>query len=544
MPYNILLSKKTRNAIGLSLKKSLIIIDEAHNIPEVLRSLHACRLSYPVAEAARMQLGAYVRRYSGRLSAKNLFYLGQIQKCLHAIVNFLGSKNNEGNSKCSNLMTTTAALFALKLDNINLFKVERYLERSRLDQKLHGFATKLGDPSMVKNSTNTEDDPDFISKHISPLSIVRSFLLCLNTSSTDGKVVVEWPVRDENEKKTEFAIKHASFRYVLLNPAAQFEDIVDEAHAIALVGGTIRPFSHIASELVQAAIPNALEDAAKADSGAEKSSITSFSSISSNLTTFSCGHVVPSSNVFMMTLPSGPTATTLDFRHSSRYSDRVCDELGRSLVNFCNIVPKGLVVFLQSYSYEVHLMRRWKKTGLLNQLERKKSIHREPKSARNVELALASYANDAKSDSTGGAILFCVVGGKVSEGINFADDMARCVIMVGLPYADVTNPELQEKMQALDRQKYKNKNAISGRSYYHNLCMRAVNQSIGRAIRHANDYAAVVLADVRFTSDKKVWEGLPMWLRNGQTQASNPNVTFGKSLFQLKTFYKKMMNQN
>lgn len=31
--------------------------------------------------------------------------------------------------------------------------------------------------------------------------------------------------------------------------------------------------------------------------------------------------------------------------------------------------------------------------------------------------------------------------------------------------------------------------------YYTNLCMKAVNQSVGRAIRHIGDYATIVLAD-------------------------------------------------
>lgn len=40
---------------------------------------------------------------------------------------------------------------------------------------------------------------------------------------------------------------------------------------------------------------------------------------------------------------------------------------------------------------------------------------------------------------------------------------------------------------------------------------------VGRAIRHANDYAAILLLDVRYTTDDAVWATLPEWL----TRSSN-----------------------
>jgi len=40
-----------------------------------------------------------------------------------------------------------------------------------------------------------------------------------------------------------------------------------------------------------------------------------------------------------------------------------------------------------------------------------------------------------KADAiTKGAILCCVCRGKVSEGIDFADEMARAVVIVGIPF--------------------------------------------------------------------------------------------------------------
>ena len=80
-----------------------------------------------------------------------------------------------------------------------------------------------------------------------------------------------------------------------------------------------------------------------------------------------------------------------------------------------------------------------------------------------------------------------VVGAKLSEGLNFADDLARAVVVVGLPYPNLASAELKERMKyvssSLQKQK-KDKAKANGRDpgaeLYENLCMRAVNQSIGK----------------------------------------------------------------
>lgn len=68
-----------------------------------------------------------------------------------------------------------------------------------------------------------------------------------------------------------------------------------------------------------------------------------------------------------------------------------------------------------------------------------------------------------------------MVGGKLSEGLNFSDDLGRCVIVVGLPFPNKNSPELAEKIKYFDN----NYHRSAGAEYYENICMKAVNQCIG-----------------------------------------------------------------
>ncbi len=463
-----------------------------------------------------IQLKNYVSKYATRLAGRNIFYLGQIRRFLTAAAKYLrsGGRTNRKTKTKNDMVTATELLFTLKIDNLNLFNILRYLEKSRLSQKLHGFA-KSSQHEIQEMNTDEGRDSNFVSKHVSAMSIVESFLRCLTSTQKEGRVVIEIPKTEEtpgNELRssTEAA---ACFRYLLLDPSVEFDNVLDEAHAVVLAGGTLRPFTHVATELFGKE-KDLVEQADKAERNIDPNDKTSSQAhVTPSLTSFTCGHVVPSKNVFLTCLSKGPAAGALDFRHSSRYQHSTYSELGRAILSICDIVPNGVVVFLPSYSYESFLMNKWENenAGILDLIKAKKYIYREPKSTANVQQTLDSYSKKAFSKQ--GAILFCVVGGKMSEGINFANEMARGVVVVGLPYADITDIVLKTKMDILDKD-YKEKRAsITGSEYYQALCMRNVNQSIGRAIRHAKDYAAIILADVRYESDPKVWRDLPAWLR-------------------------------
>jgi len=114
-----------------------------------------------------------------------------------------------------------------------------------------------------------------------------------------------------------------------------------------------------------------------------------------------------------------------------------------------------------------------------------------------------------------------------------------------LPCPDLSDPVLVEKKKSLDsiagqQQKNRSNHAdgplpLDGRNYYKNLCMRAVNQSVGRAFRHADDYAAAILAYYRYSSDSSVWNKLPNWLQNSRDISRRHS--YSNAVVELKKFF-------
>lgn len=164
----------------------------------------------------------------------------------------------------------------------------------------------------------------------------------------------------------------------------------------------------------------------------------------------------------------------------------------------------------------------------------------EPKDSSEVESILSSFSKAIHT--TGGALLVAVVGGKLSEGINFSDELARAVIIVGLPFPNAFSGELVAK------RKYIEASIISkggtnemareaAREFYENICMRAVNQSIGRSIRHINDYSILYLIDERY-GNKNIQNKLSGWVK--KRLKTNPNgrcMDFNNVILKSKDFF-------
>lgn len=210
----------------------------------------------------------------------------------------------------------------------------------------------------------------------------------------------------------------------------------------------------------------------------------------------------------------------------------------------CQVIPDGVVAFFPSYDYLDRVLNTWKKpisndnpqTTILSLIEKKKPVLYETReSTTGTEELLQEYTKIIKDKDTstsrgtskGGALLLSVVGGKLSEGINFSDSLGRAVIMIGLPFPNIRSAVWQAKIQHVEQktlsrlssepgagseESQKSAAKAAGRDFYENACMRAVNQCIGRAIRHQNDYAAIILLDRRYELPR-IQNKLPAWIR-------------------------------
>lgn len=223
---------------------------------------------------------------------------------------------------------------------------------------------------------------------------------------------------------------------------------------------------------------------------------------------YSFGHVVSRDAICPLVVGKGASGQRFLFNFANKLNKELMTDLGKCFVDLAQVVPAGVVVFFGSYDYLHSVHEHLRREGLLAEIQKHKDVFIEPRQSGQTEKILHEYAVAIKRGANRGAMLFSVVGGKLSEGLNFKDDLGRCVAVVGMPYPNKTSPELSQKMHYLDA----NVKAGSGNEYYENLCMKAVSQCIGRAVRHISDYAAILLLDERYAQDR-VRQKLPEWIR-------------------------------
>lgn len=131
-----------------------------------------------------------------------------------------------------------------------------------------------------------------------------------------------------------------------------------------------------------------------------------------------------------------------------------------------------------------------------------------------------------------------VCRGKVSEGLDFANENGRAVIITGLPFPPLKDPRVILKKKYLEENRKRDRALLSGDEWYVLEAARAVNQAIGRVIRHRFDYGAILLCDQRFANPRQQQQ-LSKWIQ-GHLKAIDmrSNVTFGKHIGDINRFFR------
>ncbi|XP_037085599.1 ATP-dependent DNA helicase DDX11-like [Pollicipes pollicipes] len=420
VPYNNLLHSGTRAASGLRLAGSVVIVDEAHNLLETISSIHSCQLARRQVADACDQLLHYIDTYKSRFSPKNLLYLRQllhVHKGILKLVDGTG-KAPPAAAEETRVLQLNDFLCGAGIDNLNLRKLQLFAEKSRLVQK---FLRELQQPAAAPPAAPVGPAETESRSSDMPLMATLQLINALSEPDRDCRLLI-----------TTARAEPPSIKYLALNAAAQFQSIVREARAVILAGGTMQPVSEFRDQLLVAA-------------GAAPERVT----------VFSCGHVVPADQLLTLSLAAGPSGAELLFSYQSRAQRTTLDELGRVLLNLCKLIPAGIVCFLPSYDYyAAAALAHFASTGVMDKISARKQVFREPRQSSRSDAVLTEYTQAVRSGQrppvVTGAILFCVVGGKMSEGINFSDDLGRCVVVVGLPYPNAKSPELMEKRRFLD----------------------------------------------------------------------------------------------
>lgn len=508
LPYPLLLQKSAREALGLSLKDHVVIIDEAHNLMDAVAGIYSVTVTLTQFQQARAQLTAYLQKFRNRLKGKNRVYVAQLIRVIDSIIVHLRSREDRdaNNSSMDGQVDVTSLMSGKGVDQINLYKLNQYVQDSRLARKVDGYTSFAEQGQSAENDTALKPANKRDPRQTVPvLTHIQGFLLSLMNPSSEGRFFYA------KEDGVDLTLK-----YMLLDPTFHFQDIVEDARAVVMAGGTMSPMSDYEQHLLSYLDP-------------------------SKIMTLSCGHVIPPTNLLAMPVTQTSSGPHFDFTFEKRKSEKMMADLGHALLSFARHIPDGVVIFFPSYSYLDLCVAAWKhfssagstgSTTFWNALNDVKPIFLEQRSNQRasevtvsretaVENVLTSYSHAVTTGNGRGALLFAVIGGSLSEGINFSDALGRGVVVVGLPFPNPHSAEWKAKTQYISTKAStagKDGKAVA-RDFYENACMRAVNQCIGRAIRHRNDYAAILILDRRYSTER-IQAKLPQWIRGSLSKAA------------------------
>ncbi|XP_045433235.1 regulator of telomere elongation helicase 1 isoform X1 [Pipistrellus kuhlii] len=503
MPYNYLLDAKSRRAHGIDLKGTVVIFDEAHNVEKMCEESASFDLT-PHDVASGLDVIDQVLEEQSRAAQQ-----GELRLEFSADANSGLNMELEDIAKLKMiLLRLEGAIDAVELPGgdggvtkpgsyiFELFAEAQITLQTKgcilesLDQIIQHLAGRAG---LFTNTAGLQKLADIIqmvfsadpAEGSSPVGpgASQSYKVHIHPDTSHRGTAH----RPDAWSSTASRRRGKVLSYWCFSPGCSMRELVGQGvRTLLLTSGTLAPVASFALEM-QIPFPVCLENP----------------------------HVIDKHQIWVGIVPKGPDGAQLSSAFDRRFSDECLSSLGKTLVNITRVVPHGLLVFFPSYPVLEKSLEFWRARDWARKLEALKPLFVEPRSKDSFSEVMGAYYTSVVSPGSRGAAFLAVCRGKASEGLDFADMNGRGVVVTGLPYPPRKDPRVILKMQFLDEMKGRSGASgqfLSGQDWYRQQASRAVNQAIGRVIRHRHDYGAVFLCDHRFTSADARAQ-LPSWVR-------------------------------
>ncbi|KAK8774435.1 hypothetical protein V5799_011035 [Amblyomma americanum] len=497
-PYNYLIDPVIRKCLSIDLTDAVVVLDEAHNIEDISREVMSFTVTQDqlhdiikdVEEMLRYPILPTEHTAVARVMSKLSLWITQHSDLLTDYRSFEQSGKVWAGTEILAFMTDVGLSPDKFRDFKNTVTVITAVEK---------------DPELARPMVNAAT-----SAALQNLVIILDFMYKDNQKYL-GDFRAAMVKSPSKKKQTELSSWQSggafnipwthSLSFWCLNPAVAMSDLKDRVHSLIVASGTLTPMESFESEL----------------------DMPFKSQLQAN-------HVIPREGVWIGGIGYGPNKVNLTANFRTAETFEFQDEIGSILWDICKAVPHGVLCFFPSYGMMNKLAQRWQLTGMWYKLESLKHIAMEPQKAdgKSFEHTMDGYYNYASGESSndcddrGGALLLAVCRGKVSEGLDFADNSARAVVTIGIPFPNVKDMQVDLKRKYNDQQCRLGRPVMGGNAWYETQAFRALNQALGRCIRHSEDWGALIIIDHRFSQQPKFQKG---------TSLNELKMTFLSGLF-------------
>ncbi|MCK5560696.1 MAG: ATP-dependent DNA helicase, partial [Thermoplasmata archaeon] len=432
--YNYLFSPQIQSTLfaeNLSLGQCILIIDEAHNLPDRIRENMSSYLSKWTLDQAKSQLSA--------AEMSDYSYLNHVIDLIKDYIK-LHVKELVPKSKF-NVNHNSNNIVECNVSKQSLIDFVIAGLKSHLDY-VHLSFEALPSLFLLAFKELTSDTPLSEPDNTDELNRIAEFLQ--GWLKYDNEIVRVVAVNESDPDKFELS-------YRFLDPSIISQPIFESVHSSILMSGTLSP-----TEMYR--------------------DILGLDNRRTVLKTYESPF--PEKNRLAL-IVDGVTSLYIQ-RSRSMY-----EAIANHIYEIASVIKGNVGVFFTSYKFMKDTLEQLPDIEKVI-LKEKREMSKSEKEDLITQLA--------KLQNQQGAILTGVQGGSLSEGVDYADNILNCIIIVGVPLAppNITTKALQ---------KYLESKFGSTLAYNYAILYPALNKSVqasGRAIRSETDKAALIFMDERF----------------------------------------------